>query len=162
MFSKELGRQMSKCQQRPRQLLAQKQKSINEPVGPTSKLSGTKTRRSMSWNQVGLDDQWWSDSMEFFFARTTLSVNSENSYGRKQLRWTGFWGRCPACSVLGERSQIRNVTVQKWKLKKRKHSIYIHFSKDRNCDICLRTEVTKVPGRRRDSGAVPRADKFVT
>ena len=43
---------------------------------------------------------------------------------------------------------------------KRKHNIYTHFSKDQNCDICLKTKSTRVPGRRRDEGCIPRAEKF--
>ena len=41
-----------------------------------------------------------------------------------------------------------------------KHSIYIHFLKDRNCEICQRTKITRAPCRRRNGGAVPRAEKF--
>ena len=41
-----------------------------------------------------------------------------------------------------------------------KHSVYTHFPKDRNCEICQRTEITKAPCRRRNGGAVPRAEKF--
>ena len=62
---------------------------------------------------------------------------------------------------LKERSQIRKVMLQKvGTQKKRKHSIYIHFTKYRYCDICLRTEMTRVPCRRRDEGSIPRAEKF--
>ena len=43
---------------------------------------------------------------------------------------------------------------------KRQHSIYTHFSIDRNCDICLRTKITRVPCRRREKGSIPRAEKF--
>ena len=39
-----------------------------------------------------------------------------------------------------------------------KHSIYIHFQKDRNCEICQRTKITRAPCRRRNCGAVPRAE----
>ena len=42
----------------------------------------------------------------------------------------------------------------------RKHSIKTHFLKDRNCDLCLRTNITRVPCRRRDEGPIPRAEKF--
>ena len=35
-----------------------------------------------------------------------------------------------------------------------KHSVYTHFPKDRNCEICQRT---KLQGR---NGAVPRAENF--
>ena len=41
-----------------------------------------------------------------------------------------------------------------------KHSIEIHFTNDRNCDVCLRTKITRVPRRRRDEGSIPRAVKF--
>ena len=41
-----------------------------------------------------------------------------------------------------------------------KHSVHAHFPKDRNCEICLRTKITRVPCRRRIGGAVPRAENF--
>ena len=41
-----------------------------------------------------------------------------------------------------------------------KHNIHTHFPKDRNCEICKRTKITRVPYRRRKGEAVPRADNF--
>ena len=41
-----------------------------------------------------------------------------------------------------------------------KHSVYTHFPKDRNCEICQRTKNTRAPCRRRNGGAVPRAENF--
>ena len=41
-----------------------------------------------------------------------------------------------------------------------KHSVYIHFPKDRNCEICQRTKITRAPCRRRNGGAAPRAENF--
>ena len=41
-----------------------------------------------------------------------------------------------------------------------KHSVYTHFPKDRNCEICKRTKITRAPCRRRNGDAVPRAEKF--
>ena len=41
-----------------------------------------------------------------------------------------------------------------------KHSVYTHFLKDRNCEICQRTKITRAPCRRRNSGAVPRSEIF--
>ena len=41
-----------------------------------------------------------------------------------------------------------------------KHSVYTHFPKDRNCEICQRTNITRAPCRRRIGGAVPRAENF--
>ena len=43
-----------------------------------------------------------------------------------------------------------------------KHSVYTHFLKDRNCEICKRTKITRAPCRRRIGGVVPRAEKLVT
>ena len=41
-----------------------------------------------------------------------------------------------------------------------KHSVYTHFPKNRKCEICQRTKITRAPCRRRISGAVPRAENF--
>ena len=41
-----------------------------------------------------------------------------------------------------------------------KHRVYPHFSKDRNCEICQRTKITRAPCRRRNGGAVHRAENF--
>ena len=41
-----------------------------------------------------------------------------------------------------------------------KHSVETHFPEDRNCEICKRTKITWAPCRRRNGGAVPRAEHF--
>ena len=41
-----------------------------------------------------------------------------------------------------------------------KHSVDTHFPTHRNCEICQRTKITRAPCRRRNGGAVPRADNF--
>ena len=41
-----------------------------------------------------------------------------------------------------------------------KHSVFSHFPEDRNCEICQRTKITRAPCRRRNDGAVLRAEKF--
>ena len=41
-----------------------------------------------------------------------------------------------------------------------KHSVYTHFPKDRNCEICQKTQISRAPCRRRIDGAVPRAEIF--
>ena len=41
-----------------------------------------------------------------------------------------------------------------------KHSTYSHFPKDRHCEICQRTEITRAPCRRRAGEVVPRAENF--
>ena len=44
--------------------------------------------------------------------------------------------------------------------KSRKHSIYTHFLRDRNCDVSFRTKMTKASCRRRTGEALPRAEKI--
>ena len=39
-----------------------------------------------------------------------------------------------------------------------KHSVHTHFPKDRNCEICQRTKITRAPCRRLIGGVVPRAE----
>ena len=41
-----------------------------------------------------------------------------------------------------------------------KHNVEIHFPKDRDCEICQRTKITRAPCRRRNGGAVLRAENF--
>ena len=41
-----------------------------------------------------------------------------------------------------------------------KHSAYTHFPKDRNCEICQRTKITRAPCRRRNGRVVLRAEIF--
>ena len=65
----------------------------------------------------------------------------------------------PAHSSGRENSDSEGVAA-KVVTQKRKHSIYTHVPKDRNCDVCLRTKITTVPCRRRDEVSIPRAEKF--
>ena len=41
-----------------------------------------------------------------------------------------------------------------------KHNIFTHFPKDRNCDICLRTKITRASCRRRTGTVVPNEENF--
>ena len=56
-------------------------------------------------------------------------------------------------------TQIQNV-LRKVSSKSKKRSIYIHVPKDRNCEVCLRTKMTRAPCRRRTGEALPRVEKF--
>ena len=42
----------------------------------------------------------------------------------------------------------------------RKHSVYTHFPKDRNCEICQKTKITTTPCRIRIGRVVLRAENF--
>ena len=41
-----------------------------------------------------------------------------------------------------------------------KHSVYTHFPRGRNCEICQGTKITRAPCRRRTGSVVPRAENF--
>ena len=41
-----------------------------------------------------------------------------------------------------------------------KHSVYTNFPKDPNCDICLKTKITRAYCTRRAGAVVPRAENF--
>ena len=41
-----------------------------------------------------------------------------------------------------------------------KHSVFTHFPKDPNCEICLKTKITRASCRRRANAVVPRAENF--
>ena len=41
-----------------------------------------------------------------------------------------------------------------------KHCVYTHFPKDPNCDICLKTKITRASCRRRAGTVVPTPDNF--
>ena len=43
-----------------------------------------------------------------------------------------------------------------------KHSVYKHFLKDTNCDICLKTKITRASCRRPAGTVMPRAEILVT
>ena len=41
-----------------------------------------------------------------------------------------------------------------------KHGVYTHFPRDPNCDVCLKTEITRASCRRRAGTSAPRAENF--
>ena len=49
---------------------------------------------------------------------------------------------------------------QKWNWGSGKHSLYTHFPKDPNCDICLKTKITRASCGRRAGTVVPKAQHF--
>ena len=62
----------------------------------------------------------------------------------------------PASSSRESASEPRQTVVSG------KHIIFTSFPKDRNCDICMRTKITRIPCRKRTDAAVLRAEIVVT
>ena len=57
--------------------------------------------------------------------------------------------------------QLQQVCRQVWRERTPCwHSDFTHSPKDRNCESCCRTKMTRVSCRRRNSEAAPRAEKF--
>ena len=54
-------------------------------------------------------------------------------------------------------TQVRNVPRKRHQ---RRTVFFTHFPKYRNCEICLRTKMTRALGRKRTGDAVPRAEHF--
>ena len=62
----------------------------------------------------------------------------------------------PAPAHISRDSDLERPT----KVASRKHSIYTHLPEDRNCEVCLRTKMTRASTRRRTGEAARPADKF--
>ena len=84
----------------------------------------------------------------------------------RQIFWNGWRSskenlvdtKLPASAPTSQESDLEHPAIVE--TKSRKHSFFSHFPKDRNCDVCLRTKMTRAPCRRRTGGALPRAEKF--
>ena len=66
----------------------------------------------------------------------------------------------PAHSDAPASSSREAVSETRQKVVSGKHIIFTSFPKDRNCDICMRTKITRAPCRKRTDAAVLRAEKF--
>ena len=76
------------------------------------------------------------------FLTVMLRRYTGGSSARKTLRRSGVQLPLRAKVVLG------------------KHSIFTHFPKDPNCDICLKTKIPRASCRRRVGTIVPKAEKL--
>ena len=86
--------------------------------------------------------------------RTTVCMIFLSGWRSSQIIWITLNWMHPHTVLI---TQIRNV-IREWG--SRTHSIFAHFLKDRNCEVCLRTKMTRAPSRRRTGEALHRADKI--
>ena len=56
-------------------------------------------------------------------------------------------------------NEIQNI-LRQWQRNQGSTLLFTHFPKDRDCDVCLRTKISRAPCRRRAGEALPRAEKF--
>ena len=66
----------------------------------------------------------------------------------------------PVCRDAPASSSRASAPEPRGKVVSGKHSIYTHIQKDSNCDIRMRTLITRAPCRKRTGAAVPRAENF--
>ena len=89
--------------------------------------------------------------------------NSDDPLADLPERSGGVQRKSRRYSIACIRTQSQNSDSErstKVATKSRKHSISTHFPKDRDCDVCLRTKITRAPCRRRTGDALLRAEKF--
>ena len=119
------------------------------------------TDADRSW-QAGHGKPW--TSIRFFFQMRCARNFQRKVFliGYSPSHLISRTWRCMCSHIpLIERSQIRKVMLQKWRLEKnRSTAFHSRFCKDRNCDRCLRTKNTRVLCRRRNEGSIPRAEKL--
>ena len=82
----------------------------------------------------------------------TRRMNKQKPKTRTKMETTRPYGETCCVRVLLV-SQLQRVVSGK-------HSFYSHFPKDRNCNICMRTKVTRALSRKRTGAAIPRAEMF--
>ena len=95
-------------------------------------------------------------------------METTRPYGEPPLRDLPEWleeftenlvdASVPADRDAPARSSRESASEPRGKVLSGKHRIKTHFPKDRNCDICMRTKITRAPCRKRTGAAVHRAD----
>ena len=136
------------------------------------------------WKRIG-DERWnWRRSWRFTqkrcwsgwnlgsigIGRVSDANEDTESARRDLLRDMPEWlqeftenlldGRVPAHREAPASSCRESASEPLRKVVSGTHRMKIHFLKDRNCEICKRTKITRAPCRRRIGGAVPRAENF--
>ena len=110
----------------------------------------------------------------FTYISNIFTASNRNSHGASRInkKWEYEWGstrRLVAYSLVDEcvpehpdasSSSHELPSEMRAKVVSGKHRIFTHFPKDRNCDLCLRTKITRASCRTRTGTVVPRADNF--
>ena len=129
-------------------------------------LSTSSSSSSASTSPTSLQ-QDTSDDTASSPATTRSDDTSIPSSGNRSRALPQWWqnsqniGKTKECQHQGKTSQDSD-SERPTKLvsKSRKHSVFTHLPTDRNCEICLRTKMTRAPCRRRTGEAVPQAEKI--
>ena len=88
--------------------------------------------------------------------RTTFCEIFLNGWTTTQIIWRTRKCLCPHTLL---RTQIRNV-LREWHQTQGGIVFLLTSKKDRNCEVRLRTKITRAPCRRRSGEAVPQAEKL--
>ena len=95
-----------------------------------------------------------------YISSTLDSFSIANFYIRKDRPRGHRYGKAPGCKEYHTAHQLAKKCRSLREMRICVNSVYTHFPKDRNCEICTRTKITRAPCRRRDGGAVHRAENF--
>ena len=67
-------------------------------------------------------------------------------------------GECSASGSEAAGSLESSIPEPAPKVESAKHNVLTHFPKDRNCEVCRRTKITRAPRRKRTGNHIPRAE----
>ena len=127
-----------------------------EAVTPTQHPASTRSERRKASKKYGetrrVDQQKSKIQINM---KTTKEIRQNGYKSLRRILWTLGVPQHPDAPA----SSSREPPLEpRGKVVSGKHSIYTHFPKDRNCDICLRIKITRTPCRKRTGTVVPRAD----
>ena len=90
--------------------------------------------------------------------KATFCSPSEEWVHCRNQRWVRMFDHINTLPAL--LMNYQRIREQKCNRGSSKHSVHTHFSKDPNCDICLKTKITRSSCERRAGTGVPRAEHF--
>ena len=138
------------------------------PPVPGSSSSSTLTSQDLSSKSPAQERSDELAPREWCKTETTIKKGDGNRDSDNRFRDLPEWldwltenledTEVPAPAHISQDSDSERPT--KVASKSRKHSIYTHFPRDRNCEVCLRTKMTRAPCRRRTGEALLRTEKF--
>ena len=93
-------------------------------------------------------------------SQDSSSTSSSLATERSDEPAPGNWRESPKTQNRNERTKRDTNRASDDRLRDLPEWFHTHFSKDRNCEVCLRTKMTRAPCRRCTGEAAPLAEKF--
>ena len=93
-------------------------------------------------------------------SQDSSSTSSRPATERSDEPAPGNWRESPKTQNRNEKTKRDTNRASDDRLRDLPEWFHTHFSKDRNCEVCLRTKMTRAPCRRCTGEAAPLAEKF--